>query len=232
VAVANAFLVKPLHRRRGFSSCNRLRRFDRRRRAHLGRRLLLRDGSGLRFMSNPRARGRPSCPPGMRNRGSCRVADKRAGHRANRSQYDGSRYGSQRRASRALLSVCFEREQRSCDHRRNESFLHRDFPEPSAAHGTAKMRRYKGVVAAATARFKRSTTDGRRGLNGCDADDVPVICPTCQIPLRLHSPPKTCADRVERGCGQRRRKEPAASVGVGLCDTGRTRPGRANREFP
>ncbi len=197
---AEAFSVKTLHRRRGFSSCNRLGRFDRRRRTHLGRRLLLGCGGCLSLASNPRARRRAPTSPGMRNRGSCRVTDKRAGHRTDRSQHDRSRYGAQRSTSRALLSARFEREQRSSDHRRNKRSLHRYFLEPSATQGTAKIRRHKGDVAAATARFKKPAAGSRRGLKGCDAEDVPVICPTCQMPFQANSLAETRASRPCRVC--------------------------------
>ena len=63
MAVAEAFSVKPLHRRRGFSGGNRLGRLDGRRRTYLGRRLLLRYWSSLRFATNPRARCRPPTSP-------------------------------------------------------------------------------------------------------------------------------------------------------------------------
>jgi hypothetical protein len=43
------------------------------------------------------------------------------------------------------------------------------------------MRRHKGDVAAATARFKSSRAGSRGVLNCGDGEDMPVICPTCQI---------------------------------------------------
>jgi len=46
------------------------------------------------------------------------------------------------------------------------------------------LRRYEGVAAAAVARFilnlKKPAAGSRRGLNSCDAENMPVICPTCQ----------------------------------------------------
>ena len=217
-----AFSVKPLHRWRGFPGGESLGYLVGRRRAWRGRCRLLHHGDSLRFASNPRARCRPSASPGMRDCGSYRIADEGSGHRTDRSQHDGSRYGAQRSTSRPLLGACFEREQRPCDHRRNKRSLHRHFLEPSATQGTAKIRRHKGDVAAAAARFKKPAAGSRRGLNGCDAEDVPVICPTCQMPLRANS---LAEPRAGGGAGN-------PPLVLALDFAGTTRPGRATREFP
>jgi hypothetical protein len=43
---------------------------------------------------------------------------------------------------------------------------------------TGRMKRLELLIAV---RFKKPATGFRRGLNSCDVDDMPVICPTCQI---------------------------------------------------
>jgi hypothetical protein len=95
------------------------------------------------------------------------------------------------------------------------------------------MRRHKGDVTAATARFKKPAAGSRRGLNGCDAEDVPVICPTCQMPLHAKNPLVSSLpgvvefeDGIERGRDQWRRREPAACIGVGLCRQDRAWSGK------
>ena len=65
------------------------------------------------------------------------------------------------------------------------SFFIAQFPKPSTGHRNVKLRRQKGATAAAAARFtsdaKKPATGSRRGLNYLDVENMPVICPTCQI---------------------------------------------------
>src|ERR1700693_209248 len=71
--------------------------------------------------------------PGMRDRRPGGIADKRAGHRTDRSQHDRARYGAEGRIPRALLGLRFERNKQTYDQRSNQKILHGAFPAQYAS---------------------------------------------------------------------------------------------------
>jgi hypothetical protein len=122
--------------------------------------------------------------PGVRDRRPGGIADKRAGHRTDRSQHDRAGYRAEGRIPRALLGLCFERNKRAYDQRANQKILHGAFP---AQYASAK-----DSENTATPRSCDSPRPvSRRGLNSCDDDNVPVICPTWQGSSGLLRAPTT-----------------------------------------
>jgi hypothetical protein len=132
----------------------------------------------------PRRRRRPPDTPGMRDGGPGCIPDHRSRDGPHRSQHDRARYGAQGCIAGATLSFCLERNKRPCDYSYNKPFLHRGSLPCVPPHPTAKLRRHEGRADYPNwidARLKKPATVSRHGLTSCDDQDMPVICPTCQI---------------------------------------------------
>jgi hypothetical protein len=123
----------------------------------------------------------------MRDRRPRGISDDRPRHRAHRAQNDGARDSAHRGTTGSTLSLCFERNQRRCDRRRNQQYPHRDFPvspsgpDPEIEAARRSLPRCRTWAGAGS---KSPRPISRRGLKAFDGEGMPVICPTCQIPLQ------------------------------------------------
>ena len=145
-------LFKSLNWRRGSCAGNRIwsfnnqrgifRYFGNRRRSYPSGSWLFRYGARSRCTPNPGSRCGLPVSPG--------ISDQRTCDRADWSQNERSRSS----ASSALLSLCFERDKRPCDYRRNKQFLHGGFLEYAPRHRTSRLRQHKGDPPESPARIK------------------------------------------------------------------------------
>jgi hypothetical protein len=121
-------LFKPLNRRHRVGRRRLVRSGGRRWRTRAACSLYLGRRARLCCSLDPRTPRGMSQSPGVRDRRPGGIADKRAGHRTDRSQHDRARYRAEGRIPRALLGLCFERNKRSYNQRSNQKILHGAFP--------------------------------------------------------------------------------------------------------
>ena len=142
---ASTYLFKALNGRRAIPGRRRFRRPGNRRRTYPGGGLLLSSALGRCGAADSRPRSGPPYSPGMRDRRTCGISNDRTRHRTHGAQNDGARDSAHRSTTGSTLSLCFERNQRRCDRRRNQQYLHRDSPV-SPADRTPKLRRHEGPL--------------------------------------------------------------------------------------
>ena len=136
-SVIHRLLFECLNRRHSFRAGNRCRSLDDRwrsdRRRRFGNRRRTCGGRSGSFCHRARlhcatssagSRSRAPDSPRMGDRRSCRISDHRTCNCAHRSKNDQSGNSAQDSASSAILCLCFERDQRGCEYRRNDQFLH------------------------------------------------------------------------------------------------------------
>ena len=187
-------LFKSLNWRRGSCAGNRIwsfnnqrgifRYFGNRRRSYPSGSWLFRYGARLRCTPNPGSRCGLPVSPG--------ISDQRTCDRADWSQNERSRSS----ASSALLSLCFERDKRPCDYRRNKQFLHGGFLEYAPRHRTSRLRQHKGDPTGITGPNQTRSRSAVRLSQGGKYSDMAVARATRTAGGRLSegwSPPSPCA---------------------------------------
>jgi hypothetical protein len=186
-------LFKSLNWRRGSCAGNRIwsfnnqrgifRYFGNRRRSYPSGSWLFRYGARLRCTPNPGSRCGLPVSPG--------ISDQRTCDRADWSQNERSRSS----ASSALLSLCFERDKRPCDYRRNKQFLHGGFLEYAPRHRTSRLRQHKGDPTGITGPNQTRSRSAVRLSQGGKYSDMAVARATRTAGGRLSEgwSPSPCA---------------------------------------
>ena len=192
-------LFKSLNWRRGSCAGNRIwsfnnqrgifRYFGNRRRSYPSGSWLFRYGARSRCTPNPGSRCGLPVSPG--------ISDQRTCDRADWSQNERSRSS----ASSALLSLCFERDKRPCDYRRNKQFLHGGFLEYAPRHRTSRLRQHKGDPTGITGPNQTRSRSAVRLSQGGKYSDMAVARATRTAGGRLSegwSPPARALRRAPR----------------------------------